>query len=922
MTEDNNAYATLYEQQIGNIGYITYFFDIEFIFRNVNFNHEVVELHIVLHDQPRDILNVLVGSSPNPSNNVGIINRRGDNVFDVKSLIQNPDFYVKIIDSSSNNYGPYFIERMYLLIADLNTPPSVDAGIDQVVNEGEIIHYNGSFTDPEVSDTHTIKWDFGDGLTATGTLTPNHIYKENGIYIVTLTVTDNHGGIGSDNLIVTVNNVAPIVNATEDQFTQEGTKISLVLATFTNQGELDTHTAIIDWGDGTIDAGNVTEPLVPIMSISLQQNNIEGEGTVSGAHTYGDNGIYTVIVNVTDDDQGVGSDSLFISVSNTEPVVFAGDDKVVNEGDAINFNGDFYDPGVLDTYTVEWDFGDGLSASETLTPTHTYGDNGIYLVTLTVTDDDGGVGSDNLTIVVNNVAPVVIIGDDQIINEGDAVIFNGNFQDSGDLDTHIIEWDFGDGFSATGTLTPTHIYEDNGIYLVTLTVTDDDGAISSDNLTIVVNNVAPVVSVGEDQVIDEGDAVNFNGDFYDPGVLDTHIIEWDFGDGFGTTGTLTPTHTYGDNGIYLVTLTVTDDDGAISSDNLTIIVNNVAPVVSVGEDQVINEGDAVSFNGDFYDPGVLDTFIIEWDFGDGFSASETLTPTHTYGDNGIYTVVLTITDNDGGVGSNALLITVNNIAPSVNISKIEVSPNSINTTGNAYDPGSDDLTFIWDWGDGSSNTITNYLNDLLSFPVEIEETVEHLYNLSSEFIITLTVMDDDGGIGTDSINVKLTSPRDLKIEAILNLEQIKTGNKCFNKKIDHIIKFIEKSLCERLWLNSTHLDPKCGCLVFIFEMIAIRFFEKFILTESNAYILEKLIRADKMLAAFALEDAKNANVINLKFQEKYEFCVLKSEQHLNEALMKYESKEYICTIFHFLISWKYAQIAIKWANKAYHCCKC
>jgi PKD repeat protein len=576
----------------------------------------------------------------------------------------------------------------------------------------------------------------------------------------------------------------------------------------------------------------------------------------------------------------------------------------------------------LDTHSITWDFGDGSTATGTLTPTHIYGDNGIYTVILTITDDDGGVGSDSLIINVDNTAPIVIIGNDQVVNEGDLVSFNGDFLDPGDLDTHIIEWDFGDGSIATGILTPTHTYGDNGIFIVNLTVTDDDGGVSSDSLIITVNNVVPIVVAGDNQIINEGDLVSFNGDFYDPGDLDTHIIEWDFGDGSTATGTLTPSHLYVENGIYTVILTITDDDGGVGSDSLTITVNNVVPTVDAGDDQMVNEGDLVSFNGDFYDPGDLDTHSITWDFGDGSTATGTLTPTHIYGDNGIYTIILTITDDDGGVGSDNLVITVNNIAPSVNISGMKKSFNTVNVTGYAYDPGCDDLTFIWDWDDGSSNTISHYLNDLLNFPFDIEENVEHIYNLSGEFMITLTVMDDDGGIGTDSINIRLMNPRNLKIEALLDLEQLKIGNRCFDKKVDHVIKFIKKSLCEDLWLNATHLNPRKGWLVFVFETIAIRYFEKFLLTESNKYIIEKLVRADEMLAIFALEDAKNTNIINPKFKEKYKFYLLKSEQHLNEAMIKFENEEFICAMIHYLISWKYAQFAMKWANKIIHCCKC
>jgi PKD repeat protein len=135
------------------------------------------------------------------------------------------------------------------------------------------------------------------------------------------------------------------------------------------------------------------------------------------------------------------------------------------------------------------------------------------------------------------------------VDEGDVVSFDGSFTGYWPF-TYDITWDFGDGTTAHGVLTPTHIYADDapgGVYTVTLTVSSEWGS-ASDTLRVTVANVAPSVEAGADQVVVEDATVDLSGSFTDPGVLDTHVIEWDFGDGVTTTDTLTPTHVYDDAG--------------------------------------------------------------------------------------------------------------------------------------------------------------------------------------------------------------------------------------------------------------------------------------------------------------------------------------------------------------------------------------
>ncbi|MHA2495865.1 MAG: PKD domain-containing protein [Candidatus Hodarchaeales archaeon] len=141
-----------------------------------------------------------------------------------------------------------------------------------------------------------------------------------------------------------------------------------------------------------------------------------------------------------------------------------------------------------------------------------------------------------------------------------------------------------------------------------------------------------------------------------------------------------------------------------------ITVINVAPTVDTGADQTADEGSVVTFAGSFTDPGT-DTHTYQWSFGDGTTASGTLEPTHVYADDGVYTVMLTVTDDDGGVGTDTLTVTVNNVAPTVSIDAIEqfqafalpeltvliLDPTVF--TGSASDPGADTLTYYWTFGD-------------------------------------------------------------------------------------------------------------------------------------------------------------------------------------------------------------------------------
>jgi hypothetical protein len=166
----------------------------------------------------------------------------------------------------------------------------------------------------------------------------------------------------------------------------------------------------------------------------------------------------------------------------------------------------------------------------------------------------------------------------------------------------------------------------------------------------------------------------------------------------------------------------------------------------------------------------------DWDFdsdvdsdGDGDPTNDIdatgPTPTHIYGDDGIYTVTLKVTDNQSLSDTDTCIVTVNNLAPTIK----PIGPFMVDEdfpfpfNGNATDPGSDDLTFTWSWGDWTSDTTTVYYNDGIgsdpypspwgTFPFSVNETIQHAYKNYGVYKLNLKVEDDDGGVALYKTNV-------------------------------------------------------------------------------------------------------------------------------------------------------------------------
>src|SRR5204863_10057094 len=129
-----------------------------------------------------------------------------------------------------------------------------------------------------------------------------------------------------------------------------------------------------------------------------------------------------------------------------------------------------------------------------------------------------------------------------------------------------------------GPITASHRYAQGGVYTVTVSVTDKDGASGSGSFHATVNTPPTIASNGGPYAADEGTIVSFTATASDADG-DALTYDWNFGDGSPHASTAAATHKYEDNGTHTVTLLVTDARGASSSSTTTATIANVAPVV-------------------------------------------------------------------------------------------------------------------------------------------------------------------------------------------------------------------------------------------------------------------------------------------------------------------------------------------------------
>jgi len=622
------------------------------------------------------------------------------------------------------------------------------------------------------------EWDVnGDGVYdySSDQPTATHTYTELGTYTVTLRVTDNNDppkyDTNSITVVVAVPPHPPVANP-------GGPYVGFVGVPL----QLD--------GSGSYD-------IDPTDFITSYEWELDGVYPYNFADATGPTptfawnapGTYNIGLKVTDNgvlspNSEKLSDTKWTTITirqNNPPVANAGGPYTVNEGGTVELNGTASSDPDGNPLTYAWDLdNDGSFETTGVNQQFSRPDNGTFTVRLKVSD--GALESvATATVEVLNVAPAVSGPAPATLNEGGTYSSVGSFSDPG-ADTWTATVDYGDGtgvqpLTLSGkNFSLNHPYPQNGSYTVTVTVTDKDGASGSATALVTVNNVAPSVSAGPDATLNDTRSYAGSGSFTDPGA-DSWTATVNYGDGTGPQPlalnpdkTFALAHTYSTNGSFTVTVTVSDADGGSGSDTVAVLINNAAPIVDAGPDASLSEGSVFAGSGSF-----TDTSSTSWtatvNYGDGtgpqplaLNPDKTFALNHLYPQNGTYTVTVAVTDNDGGTGSDTALVTVGNLAPTVNAGPDAAiaSGGTFTSAGSFSDPGADAWSATVDYGDGSGP-------QPLALNPDKTFNLSHTYAVPGSFPVTVVVRDADGGSGSDTAIVTVSPVIIEPVQTIFNL---------------------------------------------------------------------------------------------------------------------------------------------------------
>lgn len=549
------------------------------------------------------------------------------------------------------------------VIAVLETPvPAFDY---------EIVGENISFTNMTSIPVDSYFWDFGDGSSSTEE-NPVYGYEDEGAYTVEFTVGSPCGPV------TIVQEIDVLLPPTADFTASETDGCAPLAVTFANTSSDNTDDFLWTFDGGTPETSTEENPTV----------------------TYDEAGEFTVILKVTNE---IGEDSIiksnYITVQGGPNANFSW----VADGLEVSFQN------ISDNYeSVIWDFGDGTTSTLN-DPTHIYAMEDTYEVVMSIVNGCNMI--DMMLTIDLNTMPTAGFSADSITGCVPVVV---NFVNSSSNNSDTWMWSFPGGTpSASTEENPTIIYESEGSYDVTLTVSNEVGEDSEISTNLITVTDLPIPDF------------QFSVDYFDVAFIDMSSnyenISWDFGDGT-TSMTTSPSHTYAEDGSYLVVLSTTNSCGTTMASQTVVI--STLPLAGYAASST--EG-CVPLIVEYSDASSENVLSRIWSFPGGTPSESTeKNPIVTYSEVGTYDATLIVTSVAGDDAlENIDYITTRDVPVSsfefTELSLFEYAFSNSSIDADAY---------LWDFGDGNTSTE--------------EDAVVHVYEDPGTYTVVLSATNDCG----------------------------------------------------------------------------------------------------------------------------------------------------------------------------------
>lgn len=649
-----------------------------------------------------------------------------------------------IVNDGSVDSLPSVVE-----VSTENTRPIANAGSDKRAALNDTVILDASASTDADGDALSYQWSIvaqPNGSTSqlddATALRPTLLIDVPGSFVIQLVVNDGQLDSDPDTVIISTENTRPVANAGPDQSVVVNTLVQLDGST---SNDIDGDPLSFRWSI-------VSKPSASAALIG-SPNDAQASLLIDAPGDY----VLQLIVNDAQLDSD--PDTMMISTVNARPVANAGSDTSIQIGRGLTLDGRQSTDADLDVLSFQWsvtsmptDSVPTLQSPNSATPTFIADKVGDYTVQLIV--NDGQLPSLPDVINIEAIPPEVQIS--ASATSGSAPLdVQLNAIPLGGSAPYVYQWDLdGDGATDDSRKTFNYTFNQQGDVTITLNMTDAKGFQASASQLMRIRSAPVVLAAANPNTGSAPLNVQFSATSSD---ADGTIVrnDWDFnGDGttdFSSPNSASVSHIYQNPGRYSASLTVTDNDG-LSTTDVVIISVGVAPQVTATANPLGGIAPlSIDFSGAVSDSDG-EVVLYEWDFdGDrnfDFSSSESASANNIYLFGGVYNATLRVSDNDGLIGEDSVIITV--AGPPASL------PSAYPLTGNApltvtffsdgkdFDGGPE--YYDWDFdGDGSFD------RRLIA-----SQNTTFTYTQPGVYAATLQVVDNDGLTSSASINITVT----------------------------------------------------------------------------------------------------------------------------------------------------------------------